>query len=119
MVRDNTFKKKKKKTKSQWLTPVISATWEAVIRRTTVLGQPGQKSLWHPHLNVKKKAGPSGTHLSSLLWWEVLNIAVQAGLNKITLGKRAEDVACMSEALSSNPSPITKNKNRTRQKVCS
>jgi hypothetical protein len=46
------FRIRRRKTENlagcQWLTPVILATWEADIRRTVVLGQPGQIILKTP-----------------------------------------------------------------------
>jgi hypothetical protein len=39
------MKKDPERAKNQWLMPAILATWEAEIRRITVLGQLGQKSL--------------------------------------------------------------------------
>jgi hypothetical protein len=62
---------KKRKTRYWWLTPVILVTWEAEIKRTIVLGQPGSKK-------KKKKSSQNSIsmdkvecgdmHLSSQLW---------------------------------------------------
>jgi hypothetical protein len=47
-----------------WLTPVIVATWEAVLGRIVVLGHPRQKNSVRPNLK-RKKAGCGGVCLSS------------------------------------------------------
>jgi hypothetical protein len=52
--------KMEKGAESQWLTPVILATWEAKIRRIMILSHPQQKNkrdpkkFVRPHLNGKK-----------------------------------------------------------------
>jgi hypothetical protein len=93
LIKTTTTKKKNLSPGTQWLTPVILATWEAEAGKIVVLGQPRQMFM-RPPTQWKK----------TWAWRCTPFIPVMAGLgkkqdpmSKITRAQRAEGVAQVVE----------------------
>jgi hypothetical protein len=84
-------KKKKKQARSQWLTPLILANWEAEIWRIMVQGQPRQTVHETPISKITRAKWTGG------------------------VTQAVEHLLCKHKTLSSNPSPTKKKKKKPQR----